>query len=204
MFLNQFELGFCLLQPKRLSLTCPFMLFSPHWLHFIFPSRGGESFSYLSLYPQGQGEYLITVARQAPLSMGFSRQEYWIVLPFPSPKNLLDPGIEPMSPTLIGRWILHPWAICSLYLWIFISPSLCLEPRQKRREGKFLAFSSSKFGVFLINYEHPTLPSLSPIFTDLLPVSLKWTNSRDILGGPVVKTLNFQFRGHGFNSCLGN
>ena len=145
-----------------------------------------------------------TVARQAPLSMGFSRQEYWIVLPFPSPKNLLDPGIEPMSPTLIGRWILHPWAICSLYLWIFISPSLCLEPRQKRREGKFLAFSSSKFGVFLINYEHPTLPSLSPIFTDLLPVSLKWTNSRDILGGPVVKTLNFQFRGHGFNSCLGN
>ena len=68
MFLNQFELGFCLLQPKRLSLTCPFMLLSPHWLHFIFPSRGGESFSYLSLYPQGQGEYLITVVLVSSLS----------------------------------------------------------------------------------------------------------------------------------------
>ena len=38
------------------------------------------------------------VARQAPLSMGFSRQEYWSGLPFPSPENLLDLGIEPTSP----------------------------------------------------------------------------------------------------------
>ena len=36
---------------------------------------------------------------QAPPSMGFSRQEYWSGLPFPSP-DLLDPGIEPRSPTL--------------------------------------------------------------------------------------------------------
>ena len=35
-----------------------------------------------------------TVARQAPLSMGFSRREYWSGLPFPSPRDLLDPGIE--------------------------------------------------------------------------------------------------------------
>ena len=41
-----------------------------------------------------------TVARQAPLSMGFSRQEYWSGLPFPSPGDLSDPGIEPVSPTL--------------------------------------------------------------------------------------------------------
>ena len=41
-----------------------------------------------------------TVARQAPLSMGFSRQEYWSGLPFPSPGDLPDPGIEPRSPTL--------------------------------------------------------------------------------------------------------
>ena len=40
------------------------------------------------------------VARQAPLSMGFSRQEYWSGLPFPSPDDLPDPGIEPRSPTL--------------------------------------------------------------------------------------------------------
>ena len=38
-----------------------------------------------------------TVAYQAPLSMGFPRQEYWSWLPFPSPGDLPDPGIEPTS-----------------------------------------------------------------------------------------------------------
>ena len=41
-----------------------------------------------------------TVACQAPLSMGFSRQEYWRRLPFHSPGDLPDPGIEPWSPAL--------------------------------------------------------------------------------------------------------
>ena len=41
-----------------------------------------------------------TVAHQAPLSMGFSRQESWSGLPFPSPGDLSNPGIEPKSPTL--------------------------------------------------------------------------------------------------------
>ena len=39
-----------------------------------------------------------TVAHQAPPSMGFSRQEYWSGLPFPSPGDLPEPGIEPKSP----------------------------------------------------------------------------------------------------------
>ena len=39
-----------------------------------------------------------TVAHQAPLSMGFSRQEYWSGLPFPTPGDLPDPGMEPASP----------------------------------------------------------------------------------------------------------
>ena len=43
---------------------------------------------------------LWTVARQAPLSVGFSRQEYWSGLPFPSPGDLPDPGIEPKFPAL--------------------------------------------------------------------------------------------------------
>ena len=38
-----------------------------------------------------------TVAYQAPLSMQFSRQEYWIGLPFPSPGDLPDPGMKPAS-----------------------------------------------------------------------------------------------------------
>ena len=45
-------------------------------------------------------ETLWTVAYQASLSMGFSRQEYWSGLPFPSPGDLPNPGIEPRSPAL--------------------------------------------------------------------------------------------------------
>ena len=40
------------------------------------------------------------VTHQASLSMGFSRQEYWSVLPFPSPEDLSNPGTEPRSPAL--------------------------------------------------------------------------------------------------------
>ena len=41
-----------------------------------------------------------TIAYQASPSMGFSRQEYWSGLPFPSPGDLPDPGIKPRSPAL--------------------------------------------------------------------------------------------------------
>ena len=50
---------------------------------------------------------LWTVAQQAPLSMGFSRQEYWSGLPFPPPGDLPNPGIKPMSlayPALTSRF----------------------------------------------------------------------------------------------------
>ena len=43
---------------------------------------------------------LCIVAHQAPPSIGFSRQEYWSGLPFPSPGDLPDPGIKPRSPAL--------------------------------------------------------------------------------------------------------
>ena len=45
-----------------------------------------------------------TTAHQAPLSMGFPRQEYWSGLPIPSPGDLPRPGIEPASPALAGRF----------------------------------------------------------------------------------------------------
>jgi len=45
-----------------------------------------------------------TAAHQAPLSIGFFRKEYWSGRPFPSPGDLLKPGIEPMSPALAGRF----------------------------------------------------------------------------------------------------
>ena len=48
-----------------------------------------------------------TAARQAPLSMEFSRQEYWNALLFPSPGDLSNPGIDPASPALAGGFPLH-------------------------------------------------------------------------------------------------
>ena len=52
-----------------------------------------------------------TVACQAPLSVGFSRQEYWSGLPFPSPGDPSNPGIEPASviSTCIDRKIFDPY-----------------------------------------------------------------------------------------------
>ena len=52
---------------------------------------------------------LWTAVRQAPLSMGFSRQEDWSGQPYPSPGDLSDPGIEPVFLTVscIGRQVLY-------------------------------------------------------------------------------------------------
>ena len=44
----------------------------------------------------------MTVAHQAPLSMGFSRQEYWSGWPFPPPRDLPDPGIKPTLPVSLA------------------------------------------------------------------------------------------------------
>ena len=49
-----------------------------------------------------------TIAHQAPLSMGFSRQEYWSGWPFPSPGDVPRQGTKPTSPC-IGRQILYHW-----------------------------------------------------------------------------------------------
>ena len=48
-----------------------------------------------------------TVAHQAPLSIGFPRQEYWSRLLFPFSGDLLDPGIKSKSPALAGGVLLH-------------------------------------------------------------------------------------------------
>ena len=47
-----------------------------------------------------------TVATQSPVSGGFSRQEYWSGLPFPSPRDLPNPGFKPVSPALAGRFFI--------------------------------------------------------------------------------------------------
>ena len=65
----------------------------------------GHQLSHVQLF-----ETLWTVARQPPLSMGFSRQEYWSGLSFPSPGDLPYLGMEPMSPmspALDGQSLYH-------------------------------------------------------------------------------------------------
>ena len=76
------------------------VVFSPLWSH----DSGGSGLvtkSPLTLATPW------AVPQQAPQSVGFPRQEYWSRLPFPSPGNLHDPGIEPGSPALAGGFFTH-------------------------------------------------------------------------------------------------
>ena len=72
-----------------------------------------------------------TVALQASLSMGFSRQEYWSGAPFSSPVGLPKPGIEPMSSALAGRFFTSEppgKPELSLRLLIYFSPMVDSHP----------------------------------------------------------------------------
>ena len=70
------------------------MILALLWLYIVIAKKV-KSLSYVWLFATPW-----TVACQASLYMGFSRQEYWSGLPFPSPGDLPDPGIEPRSPEL--------------------------------------------------------------------------------------------------------
>ena len=68
---------------------------------------------------------LWTVAYQAPLSMGLSRQEYWSGLPCPYPGDLPDPGIEPaslLSPVMAGKFFTTSatWEVQVLHIYLCI------------------------------------------------------------------------------------
>jgi len=71
---------------------------------FVSTEPPGKSYTFLSFFFNcsvlSDSAIPWTVAYQAPPSMGFSRQEYWSGLPFPSPGDLPNPGIESKSPTL--------------------------------------------------------------------------------------------------------
>ena len=65
--------------------------------HPCAPEKSVHMFSYVQLFCDPHELY---VAHQFPLSMGFSRQEYWSGQPFPPPRDLPHPGIKPMSAAL--------------------------------------------------------------------------------------------------------
>ena len=91
-----------------LGLICLFLLIKAYCLpkvkvSYLFwsvrecESERMKSFSRVWLFEAPWTVCLPQVARQAPPSMGFSRQEYWSGSPFPSPRDLPDPGMEPTA-----------------------------------------------------------------------------------------------------------
>ena len=92
-----------------------------HMLLFLFQRHSASQYAFLHI-PHCFPAYILshfshvqlfvtpwTVARQAPQSMGFSRQEYWSGLPLPSPGDLPNPGIKLVSlyVSCVGKWALY-------------------------------------------------------------------------------------------------
>ena len=87
------------------------------WSPLLQASSGGwcaQSLSFVWLFATPW-----TVAHQTPLSMGFPRQEYWSGLTFPSPGDLPDPGIKPLSPAAFqaGLPLSHQGSLHRLIIW---------------------------------------------------------------------------------------
>ena len=70
----------------------------------LHPAQLPRAFLWLSLLPVGSGGLVAKSCCQAPLSMGFLRQEYWSRLPFPSPGDHPNPEIKPMAPAKSPAW----------------------------------------------------------------------------------------------------
>ena len=109
------HLTFSKLQSFQLLVFTVFMLKFSRFILVVFyqgekpkMNGGGEEKKILLLVLSEVAQSCLTlwlpwtVAYQAPLSMEFSRQEYWSGLPFPSPWDLWDPGIKPKSPALLA------------------------------------------------------------------------------------------------------
>ena len=150
---------------------------------------------------------LWTVDCQAPLSMGFSRLEYWSGLPFPPPGNLTNPGIEPVSlafPALAGRFLYH-WATWALYYLNHLN-SFSQHPSH---DSQFYRWENQGAGRLISS------PDRARAFIDggrglhaetaqsALMVILKWS-----CGGLIsiilifLSTVNLQFQGHFFRIFL--
>ena len=106
-----------------------------------------------------------SVARQMPLSMGLSRQDYWSGFPFPSPWHLPDPGVEPtsLSPVFRGRFFFNHSVECKSILGSFrVRASadyraIALERKRSEGKGNILRRSQKdtlKFLCFLKDEKH--------------------------------------------------
>ena len=146
-----------------------------------------------------------TVARQATLSMGFSRQEYWSGLPFPSPEDLPNPGIEPRSPALQADALsseppgkpfyfsrLQFSSVQSLsHVWLFATPWIAAHQASlsitiSQSSLKLMSIKSVMPSSHLILC-HPLL--LLPPIPPSIRVFFQWVNSSH----EMAKVLEFQF-----------
>ena len=137
-----------------------------------------------------------TVAYQAPPSMGFSRQEYWSGLPFPSPGDLPDPEIEPGSSHIVGRRF-TVWATreeepachrCSLNGWVKYSSIW------ERQKGVGQDYKN----------ENPALRLLCKHLCFCLPSqSVLEKTTPEIVDGDCVKSVAIPDQIHTLGKCLG-
>ena len=125
---------------------------------------------------------LWTAANQAPLSMGFSRQEYWRGFPFPPPGDLPDPGIKPMSfksPALGGgffttstTWEAHWTTIKLLCYFVFKRYKLIFFFRLKKLWGYswLTMLCCFKHTETWISYADLSVLHISTMFLDSIPI----------------------------------
>ena len=99
--------------------TLPSLCFVPHIRMFSNPVQGRDVFTGGAMW----SPHTLTPASmtlQTPLPMGFSRQEYWSGLPFPSPGDLPNLGIEPWSQALQADWLLSEPPGKAAYITIYL------------------------------------------------------------------------------------
>ena len=125
---------------------------------------------------------LWAVAHQGPLSMEFSRQDYWSGLPCPPPGEFPDPGMEPaflMSPALADR------SFTSSATW------------EAHQESHLLIlYAEYEWFTYFISSNSTTNPLQYLLFQRRKP--------RDFPGSPVFRTPCFHRKGHRFDPWLGN
>ena len=120
-----------------------------------------------------------TVAYQAPLSMGFSRSEYWSGLPFPSPGDLPDPGVKPMSPALQADALLsEPPFVGKVIFLLFNMLSRLIITFLPRSKGLLISWQRS-----------PSIVILEPKKISLLHIHVNFS----CLSLPVPLPLSLQF-----------
>ena len=126
-----------------------------HFIHYVMPCS-----AVLSCF-MSDSATLWTVAHQAPLSMRFSRREYWSELLCPPPGDLPNPGIKPHLLLLPHcRWILYQWATGEARLYIIHVPKLTPPPPPMWEAECFLQWS----------WAQSAMEQLSPRATTTEPV----------------------------------